>query len=200
MPCIDYMIKPEAEKELQPVIAQLFNNFSFICCFRVVRLCLNIQWFWSMINVLIMTAKFWRWYFWHISVFHAVVRWYIWHFSVLHAVVRWYIWHFSVFHAVVRWYIWHCSVLHAVVRWYIWHFSVFHAVVRLYVWHISVFHAVVRLYIWHISVFHAVVILGSKDIRTFYWSTMWFPMGRLKCEANLLTDRRTDERLTMDAM
>ena len=153
-----YWLYDKTRGSMQPVIAQLFNNFSFICCFRVVRLCLNIQWFWSMINVLIMTAKFWRWYFWHISVFHAVVRWYIWHFSV------------------------------------------FHAVVRLYVWHISVFHAVVRLYIWHISVFHAVVILGSKDIRTFYWSTMWFPMGRLKCEANLLTDRRTDERLTMDAM
>ena len=43
---------------MQPVIAQLFNNFSLICFVRVVRLCLNIQWFWSMINVLIMTAKF----------------------------------------------------------------------------------------------------------------------------------------------
>ena len=153
-----YWLYDKTRGSMQPVIAQLFNNFSLICCFRVVRLCLNIQWFWSMINVLIMTAKFWRWYIWHFSVFHAVVRWYIWHISVYHAVVRWYI------------------------------------------WHISVFHAVVRLYIWHISVFHAVVILGSKDIRTFYWSTMWFPMGRLKCEANLLTDRRTDGRLTMDAM
>jgi hypothetical protein len=82
----------------------------------------------------------------------------------------------------------------------IWLISVFHAVVRRYIWHISVFHVVVRLYIWHISVCHAVVILGSKDIRTFYWLTMWFPMGRLKCEANLPTDRRTDGRLTMDAM